>query len=771
MAPASEAASRYLNSLPQIISERLVLWIFRFPSQILGVVVAITILLGAAAGRNSFEHELKDLLGSQPEYLVPYFETLRLFGPDDQIVVVLAADGMTPETLEAAFRMRTHIEKRPGILSVLDISGIMGIESPEKLEWFKQRPRFLARKLQELGRSAFCRGYLLALDGRAQTLLIHPDQMPAGDLHRLVRDLRALVAKEAGTKEWHLFGYPVFAERYILYLARDNAKFIGLSLIGALVLSFLLFGSVRLTAAISGIVLIPVIWLHGLFALSGNKITLYSSLLTPIILFIGLSLAVQLLNRVFRVKKAMESKEESSPTAILRTALRQNLVPGFFCALTTAGGFFSQAFSPMQGIRAFSVFAALGCWLAFFAVYIILPILLAFFLKPGSSVHMHNQSFLSPRIGKTLLRMTPPPKVVTACALVFSLALGSGVVFLVYGREPMSALPATDPLVAADRLIQETFLLGSRQISVLLTPKHAPFTQPETMLSVRDFAARLASEPGVLSVLSPWTLVEEVLGELSDGKQKNPDSEADIERALRLASQRLPGLVRGFLNPPFHDRGRVLVSLAHGDPTSVVKIAQRAETIAAEVAGGHFLVQPTGRLFLSAAIENQTLKFQVSSMGMTVIGIFLLIGAAFRRQRALWISLLANLLPIISALGALGWLGVRLDPATVMGPCLCLGTIVDDTIHLMHGFFRDETVHQPKTCHIRCLIELAWPVTATSLLLVFGLGILGFSSFGPTRNFGAFAAFTLAIGLVFDLWLTPALLTLSGKGPKKGTGA
>ena len=45
--------------------------------------------------------------------------------------------------------------------------------------------------------------------------------------------------------------------------------------------------------------------------------------------------------------------------------------------------------------------------------------------------------------------------------------------------------------------------------------------------------------------------------------------------------------------------------------------------------------------------------------------------------------MIPNILPIIFGFGVMALLGIELDPGTVMIGCICLGLIVDDTVHFL----------------------------------------------------------------------------------------
>ena len=52
------------------------------------------------------------------------------------------------------------------------------------------------------------------------------------------------------------------------------------------------------------------------------------------------------------------------------------------------------------------------------------------------------------------------------------------------------------------------------------------------------------------------------------------------------------------------------------------------------------------------------------------------------------VSMFPNLIPVLAAVGVMGWTGTYLDSTTMMVGAMIIGLAVDDTIHFMHKFQR-----------------------------------------------------------------------------------
>ena len=242
----------------------------------------------------------------------------------------------------------------------------------------------------------------------------------------------------------------------------------------------------------------------------------------------------------------------------------------------------------------------------------------------------------------------------------------------------------------------------------------------------------------------------------------------DVDRAIRFAVKNPGSWIGGFLNFPYRDRARIIVGLRYSDSPRVITAAQRLERLAGEVSNGALTATATGRMLLSAMVEQEALTIEIGSFLSSLAGILLVIGIGFWSWRAILVGALPNLLPIVWTLGFLGWIGETLDPVTAMVPCICLGIVVDDTIHLIHETQQfEQRGYGWRRNRAAVMMRIGWAVFSTSLILVAGLGILGWSDFRPIRSFGLFAALTIACAPLFDLFLTPALLAMTAQNPSR----
>ncbi|MBW2713754.1 MAG: MMPL family transporter [Deltaproteobacteria bacterium] len=129
--------------------------------------------------------------------------------------------------------------------------------------------------------------------------------------------------------------------------------------------------------------------------------------------------------------------------------------------------------------------------------------------------------------------------------------------------------------------------------------------------------------------------------------------------------------------------------------------------------------------------------------------------------RAGLIAMVPNLAPIICTLGLMGWVGLPLDPFTLMIGSIAIGLAVDDTIHFMHNFRKYFEVHgDSKTAVRETLKTTGAALLMTSIVLSLGFFIYTFSTLDNLTFFGLLTGFTILTAFLADVTISPAVMTL-----------
>ena len=100
-------------------------------------------------------------------------------------------------------------------------------------------------------------------------------------------------------------------------------------------------------------------------------------------------------------------------------------------------------------------------------------------------------------------------------------------------------------------------------------------------------------------------------------------------------------------------------------------------------------------------------------------------------------------------------------------PSIALGVAVDGTIHIGTQFRHSlASGLNPYQSARRVIVTIGKALTATSLTLCAGFTVFGLSNLSTLSRLGMLMSFCVALDLIADLFMTPAILCLTLKGQK-----
>jgi len=175
-------------------------------------------------------------------------------------------------------------------------------------------------------------------------------------------------------------------------------------------------------------------------------------------------------------------------------------------------------------------------------------------------------------------------------------------------------------------------------------------------------------------------------------------------------------------------------------------------------------VMETGLVQLWVTISNYLTESQISSVAIAFIAVAGVMMVIFRSiGMGLALGLL-NLSVVVIVLGIMGALGVYLDPYTILIAAIALGILDDDTIHfvksvqedVLRGFSLEEGIRNTYA-------QAGQAIFYTTAVLVISFSTYVFSSIASLTKFGLLLALTLALGLIIEFLITPAILMMVGK--------
>ncbi|MEQ8848865.1 MMPL family transporter [Botrimarina sp.] len=439
-------------------------------------------------------------------------------------------------------------------------------------------------------------------------------------------------------------------------------------------------------------------------------------------------------------------------------ALSVALKPTVLATLTTAIGLASLQISETRPISRFGFFGALSVVVAATSTMILVAAHFAIWpLKADQARPQHGRG-----VESIVAALHKGRWAILLATLVGLLAGGVGVQRLKTSVGLHELIAADDRVVLDyERLEEKIGPLTPLEV-VLVTPSvdaRGMLEQFRAVAAVHDALSGL--DPG-FAVISTRTFSPPPPP--PSGGLLQAAKSAVFRRTLLENQDRLAEL--GFLLvTPEHHYWRVTVrcpatrSLDFGPIIQSVEstvesvVAEHADAAVSEVlvGGGVPLVHQTQQQMLRDLIDSFGLAFGL--VGVTLMGIF-------RSFACGLIGMIPNLLPCALAFGGMGFLGIPVELGTILTASAALGIAVDDTMHFVTWFRHAGTAGGGAAAadiaeaYRRC----APAMVQTTLVTGLGLLVFYFSGFLPISKFGLCMFSLLALALMADLVVLPAIL-------------
>jgi predicted RND superfamily exporter protein len=173
-------------------------------------------------------------------------------------------------------------------------------------------------------------------------------------------------------------------------------------------------------------------------------------------------------------------------------------------------------------------------------------------------------------------------------------------------------------------------------------------------------------------------------------------------------------------------------------------------------------VEITGLTPIMASVNRALVFSMIKSYALTLFVVGGLLFFLARDWQLGLISLVPNLLPIVFALGVMGWAGFPLDPSNLMIGGIIFGVAVDDTIHFLTHFRRAYAAHgDAERAVAETLERLGGALTTTTIALSIGFIVLCFGSMSNLVQLGLLTSLATIVALVADVWITPAIFAIT----------
>ncbi len=233
--------------------------------------------------------------------------------------------------------------------------------------------------------------------------------------------------------------------------------------------------------------------------------------------------------------------------------------------------------------------------------------------------------------------------------------------------------------------------------------------------------------------------------------------------AVREVALNEPLLVTRIVSQSGHVTGvNVTIQLPGRDTAAevpeVVKFSRRlARQLEADYPG--FKVHLTGVVLLNNAFTEMSMHDMKTLVPIMFAVIVLVLALLLRSFWATLATLLVILFSIVTAIGAAGWMGIRLTPPSASAPTMIMTLAVADCVHLLVTFLqRMRKGDDRRAAMYESLRINLQPIFLTSVTTMIGFLSMNFSDAPPFRDLGNIVAVGVLAAFVYTVTVLPALM-------------
>ncbi len=475
------------------------------------------------------------------------------------------------------------------------------------------------------------------------------------------------------------------------------------------ILIYYIFRDIKALIYIFCIVFISLIPTVCLYTLLGISLNLISSLIIPVVLILSLADAVHLLTGFYQ-------SEIKDKTLRVKQSIRTYVTPSFFTSLTTTIAFLSFLFNDSDSMKEFGLIIALSVCCSFIFTYAISPFLL---LKINPKT-LAKQQLISP----LLLFLSKHRKKIAFALVLLGIIASPLFTQLQFNTDFDSFIPKNSEVRKYRNELLKSFD-SQLSLSILLEKKKGSTKEVEAEIS------KLVTELNQLPTISRIKSIKDQL----DFKEKY---------GVLGSLIKFPNKSNPYRNAK---RTAYLVELRYKDIEQIIQSTDKIKDILKPYET-YFDATFFSTALLVDEVNKKIAKSLFVSLFFSFLFIFICIFFLTKNLKLTLICLFVNIIPL-SFISLIFYVGnLDLDVLTAITSVVCLGIVVDDTIHV---------VYQKKVIKYDSQ-ELGFSILSTSLILILGFMTFTISSFSPTQSFGVITAAIFFFTVLADLTLLPYLI-------------
>ncbi|WP_293896539.1 MMPL family transporter [Flavobacterium sp.] len=748
-------------------------------------IVLLTIFLAMQWKNVGMTYNEANLLPKNHKANKDYTQFLNIFGEEGNLVVIGIKDNtfFTPSAYKAWNELMTNLKSHQEVELVVSLNDLKKLQKNDTLEKFELVPLLDQTKttdpvyLKEIKRQLFndlpfYEGLLFNKKTGSIRSAIYINKKVVNSPVRKEFIINVLVPEVEKFEKTTGIDLKVSGMPYIRTINTENMKgeiglFIGAALFITSLIFFLFFRSHRATFISICILIVGVMWSFGTLGLFHYKITILTAIIPPLIIVIGITNCIFLIN-----KYQQEIKTHRNQAKALQRVISKIGVSTLMTNLTTAIGFATFMITGNDLLYEFGLVTSINVITVYLLTLMVVPIVYSFMPLPKEKHLNHlSKNYLSSILNWVERHVKYKRKLIYSIyGLLFIFSL-IGVSQMKVSGSLIGEMPKSASFFK-DILFFEKEFNGVMPLEIMIdTKRKKGVMKASTLRKMDELQKTIDSIPELSKPVSIVNLVKYSKQAFYNGNPEYYDLPTSQEQAfiLSYAKNATKGSKDNLMKSYVDKTGqyaRITTFMKDIGTEEMAKIEKKLHTkINTIFPKDRYEVTLTGKALVFQKGTTYLVGNLVESLIFAILLIAGLMAYMFRSWKMIFASVVTNILPLCITSGLMGYFGIPLKPSTILVFSIAFGISVDNAIQFMAKYRHDLIQNKGKIekAVVSALHETGVSTFYTSVVLIFGFAIFTLSSFGGTIALGGLISVTLTFAMFANLVVLPALVLTTEK--------
>ncbi len=756
---------------------------------ILIAITAITIFLGFQWRNLNMTYTEANLLPKKHIVNQQYDDFLSKFGEEGNLIVIGFQDPnfFTPKAFAEWNELMLGLKSSKNVELVVSISDLKKLQKDTIAQKFELTPLIDTNQIENqaylqniktelFNNLPFYEGLLFNKKSGSIRSAIYLKKEIVNTAERKIFIIETLLPKIEKFEKNTRIDLRVSGMPYIRTINAENMKgeiglFIGAALLITSLIFFFFFRSYRATFISIFILIFGVMWSFGTLGLFNYKITILTAIIPPLIIVIGITNCIFLIN-----KYQQEIKLHQNQAKALQRVISKIGVSTLMTNLTTAAGFATFMITGNELLYEFGLVTSINVITVYLLTLLIVPIMYSFMPMPKEKHLYHlSKNYLSTVLGwveKVVKTKRTYIYTVYVLLLVFSVV---GVIQMKVSGSLIGEMPKSASFYK-DILFYEKEFNGVMPLEIMINTKHKKGVMKlSTMKKMDELQKTIEQIPELSKPVSVVNLVKYSKQAFYNGNPEYyelPSSQEQVfilSYAKNATKNTKDNLMKSYVDST-GQYARITTYMKDIGTKDMAKIEGKLRIKIEEIfPKDRYEVTLTGKALVFQKGTTYLINNLIESLLFAILLIAGLMAYMFRSVKMIFVSVITNILPLCITSGLMGYLGIPLKPSTILVFSIAFGISVDNAIQFMAKYRHDLKMNNQKIKKsvFSALQETGVSTFYTSIVLIFGFAIFTLSSFSGTVALGGLISCTLLFAMFANLLVLPALvLTFEKKKAK-----